>query len=72
MIITIIPIIINNHNDPNNRHYNHRHTDNHRRYRQIVATGERYKSCEDDHEELPPIFWWFPKQVVTLTSRISI
>merc|ERR1719278_2430255 len=24
--------------------------------------GERYKSCEDDHEELPPIFWWFPKQ----------
>jgi len=29
---------------------------------EIVATGERYKSCEDDHEELPPIFWWFPKQ----------
>jgi len=29
---------------------------------EIVETGERYKSCEDDHEELPPIFWWFPKQ----------
>merc|ERR1711892_930297 len=29
---------------------------------EIVATGERYKSCEDDHDELPAIFWWFPKQ----------
>ena len=32
---------------------------------QIVETGERFKSCEDDHEELPPIFWWFPKQVLS-------
>lgn len=29
---------------------------------EIVSTGERFKSCEDDHEELPAIFWWFPKQ----------
>jgi len=29
---------------------------------EIVSTGERYASCEDDHDELPPIFWWFPKQ----------
>lgn len=29
---------------------------------EIVATGERYASCEDDHNELPAIFWWFPKQ----------
>merc|ERR1712008_19111 len=29
---------------------------------EIVTTGERGKSCEDDHEELPAIFWWFPKQ----------
>ena len=36
--------------------YHHHH--------QIVETGERFKSCEDDHEELPPIFWWFPKQVL--------
>merc|ERR1719249_81818 len=29
---------------------------------EIVETGERFESCEDDHEELPPIFRWFPKQ----------
>jgi len=29
---------------------------------EIIDTNERYKSCEDDHEELPAIFWWFPKQ----------
>lgn len=29
---------------------------------EIVTNDERFKSCEDDHEELPAIFWWFPKQ----------
>lgn len=29
---------------------------------EIVTNNERFKSCEDDHEELPAIFWWFPKQ----------
>jgi len=29
---------------------------------EIVATNERYEGDENDHDELPPIFWWFPKQ----------
>lgn len=29
---------------------------------EIVTNKERFKSIEDDHEELPRIFWWFPKQ----------
>ena len=29
---------------------------------QIVATGERWECDENDHENLPAIFWWFPKQ----------
>jgi len=29
---------------------------------EIIATNERYEGDENDHDALPPIFWWFPKQ----------
>merc|ERR1711915_490657 len=29
---------------------------------EIVANNERYEGDENDHDALPAIFWWFPKQ----------
>merc|ERR1712183_297637 len=29
---------------------------------EIIANNERYEGDENDHDALPPIFWWFPKQ----------
>ena len=29
---------------------------------EIVANGEKYTADENDHENLPAIFWWFPNQ----------
>ena len=29
---------------------------------QIITNNERYTADETDHENLPPIFWWFPNQ----------
>ena len=31
-------------------------------YFQIIANKERYVGDENDHDALPAIFWWFPKQ----------
>ena len=27
-----------------------------------MSTGERFTADENDHENLPAIFWWFPNQ----------
>jgi len=29
---------------------------------EIIATGEKYTVDENDHENMPAIFWWFPNQ----------
>merc|ERR1711892_205740 len=29
---------------------------------EIIANKERYEGDENDHDALPAIFWWFPKQ----------